>query len=80
MSRRVGDAVCRLEPFFRILITVVVFLSLLFLFSLLTIEVGTEAYYISIANFVVLSTTLGVTLAAMYYCKQRDDQPGRPGE
>jgi len=80
MSCPIGDAICRLAPFFRILLTVVAFLVLLFLFSLLSIEAGTPAYYISLANSVILGTTVVATVTVIYYCKRRDQQKPRPGE
>lgn len=78
MADSVGDAVCRAEPFFRILLAVVVFLGLLFLVSLPTIEPGTPEYYISLANVVILGTGLALSLGLIYYCKQREK--ARPGE
>lgn len=68
----VGDIVCRAEPFFRILLAVVVFLILLFLVSLPTIEYGTPAYYISLANVVILGTALALAIGLIYYCKRRE--------
>lgn len=73
MADSVGDVVCRAEPVFRLLLAVVVFLVLLFLFSLLTIERGTPAFYISIANFVILSSALLIAVGLLYYCRQRDE-------
>lgn len=73
MVDSVGDAIRRAEPVYRLLLPVVLFLVLLFLVSLPSVEYGTPEYYISLANFVVLGTALALDLGLLYYCRQYEE-------
>lgn len=73
MVDSIGDAICRGEPFFRLLLVMVSFLFTLFLVSLSAIERGTPEFYVSVANFFVLLTTLTAVAGLLYYCRRRQD-------
>ncbi|MFB6141175.1 MAG: hypothetical protein ABEJ26_12165 [Halosimplex sp.] len=70
MDETLGDIVRRGEPAYRLFLPIVLFLVLLFLFSLPTVKPGTTAYYLTIANFFILSTALLMNLGLLYYCRR----------
>jgi len=70
MDETLGEIIQRGEPAFRLFLPVILFLVLLSLFSLPVIEAGTPAYYITIANFVILGVALTMDLGLLYYCRK----------
>jgi hypothetical protein len=73
MDESLGDIIRRGEPAYRLFLPLVLFLILLFLFSLPVVEPDTPAYYITIANFFILGTALTMDLGLLYYCRRTED-------
>lgn len=66
------DITCSATPLLRFLFTAAVVVTVVTLFALPGVRVGSETYYIVLANFAILMPLLLASGATIWYCSRRD--------
>ncbi|WP_207592487.1 hypothetical protein [Halomontanus rarus] len=66
---RLWDWLCGVTPLWRITLAVIMILLTISVFSVGFVESGTDSYYITLFNFVVLGVLLAGNVSILYRCK-----------
>lgn len=67
---RFWNWICGVGPLWRITLAVIMILLAISVFSIRFVEPGSESYYISLVNFVLLGFLLAGNLSILYRCKK----------
>ncbi|MCU4742595.1 hypothetical protein [Natronoglomus mannanivorans] len=67
---RFWNWVCSVVPLWRITLAVIMILLTISVFSIGFVESGSESYYITLFNFVVLGILLTGNVSILYQCKK----------